>query len=402
MRPNAQAAERLLDELLLQAASSVRPASESEQRDLADGDALGQRLLKQRQDAEALLSVGDGINSPALRQQHGPLWEAVALELDARLIDVLQGSPYEDCMWDGDQSVLHAALNKRPGAAQSRVESSLGVTSLGKVGALDRMMKIMENLMDTSDMAKVAEFKASLASQFGPTASAHRPPLACALSRFDGSFEPPTPAAGPETAAAGAALAEARCEVTCEEQSSAGHVAASGELLAYAGGTGWKQRSPFLQAGRIGDLSSGQPFEECLRSFETGFMDRGCGVSLDPPRSLVWAAGGEDRYKAFKLGAEGQSACKFTLCSGDGGVLLGVLGGRLLGGLADGVVEYWDIGRLTPQRQWIDAGAVYEMDEEEAAAEYGVEVRAATCTATANVGKCVLRLRGGGSSTVRS
>lgn len=138
-----------------------------------------------------------------------------------------------------------------------------------------------------------------------PSASDQRPPLASPLSRFDASY----------TAPGGGAVAEARCEVgrqaaplpdnavahampaathhrpasaprfmhpcwprqctsaplplqvSQEGVSSGGQVCAAGDYLAFAGGTGWKQREPCLQAGRIPTYGTD------LSEVHTGFFE---------------------------------------------------------------------------------------------------------------------------------
>jgi hypothetical protein len=80
---------------------------------------------------------------------------------------------------------------------------------------------------------------------------------------------------------------------------------------------------------------------------------------VDPVRDLVWAGGDEPRIKAFSLGVSGQDACRYTLASSTQG-LMGVFGGRVLSAVNGGKLQYWDIDKLTPQRQWIDAGALLE------------------------------------------
>lgn len=79
---------------------------------------------------------------------------------------------------------------------------------------------------------------------------------------------------------------------------SGGRLAAAGDMLAFAGATGWKQRSPFLQAGRISggeqaaaaeqddeeaaekeeemeeeDDEEGGDWQARLRTISTGFYD---------------------------------------------------------------------------------------------------------------------------------
>lgn len=87
-------------------------------------------------------------------------------------------------------------------------------------------------------------------------------------------------------------------QVTTDLLPSGGRLAAAGDMLAFAGATGWKQRSPFLQAGRISggeqaaaaeqddeeaaekeeemeeeDDEEGGDWQARLRTISTGFYD---------------------------------------------------------------------------------------------------------------------------------
>ncbi|KAL4457946.1 hypothetical protein ABPG75_012811 [Micractinium tetrahymenae] len=191
-----------------------------------------------------------------------------------------------------------------------------------------------------------------LTSGMMPATSTQRPPLSSPLSRFDASYAGPGAGAG----AGSCAVAEARCEVTTEEKPSAGRVCAAGDYLAFVGGRGWKQREPMLQAGRISSA------DIHLVDVTTGFFDTGFSVALDPSRGLVWSSGGENRTKAFTIGNSSHSSCCYTL---DGGPLLGMLGGRVYASHGAGKLSYWDIDRLTPQGEWIEAGELSDFDEED-------------------------------------
>lgn len=105
--------EQVLESLLQGAAAAVRPVTKEELRDAADGDS-DDRALPLRQAAEALLVVGDAVNSAEFRQRHGDRWVPLMLALDARFSRVMATCPEADAgLWDGDQSTLMSSVSER-------------------------------------------------------------------------------------------------------------------------------------------------------------------------------------------------------------------------------------------------------------------------------------------------
>lgn len=102
---DAGAAE--LDKLRREALAAVRPPTAEEKDAVARGN-WTQKGMRMRREAEALLIVGDRINSAELRAQLGPRWAGVAAALDAALLDAAFGDPYsqDDSNYDGDNSML--------------------------------------------------------------------------------------------------------------------------------------------------------------------------------------------------------------------------------------------------------------------------------------------------------
>ena len=86
----------------------MRPATEEEARE----GPSARKALRLRQEAEALLNLGDRVSTPESRQQHGARWAPLVLALDKRLSEVLHTCPDEDeSFWDGDNSCLHSSVS---------------------------------------------------------------------------------------------------------------------------------------------------------------------------------------------------------------------------------------------------------------------------------------------------
>ncbi|KAI7837366.1 hypothetical protein COHA_008805 [Chlorella ohadii] len=148
--------------------------------------------------------------------------------------------------------MLWSRLEERAGAQGVAVASSLCSPYLhGAVSTGDKLVALLTKL---SGPEKVRQLLADpdLQAFQGSRASTRRPPLASKLARFDASFNAAAAAAAATTApTAGAALLEARCEVTVYESFPTGQLAAGADILAFTGGV---VRLSSLLTGHVGNV----------------------------------------------------------------------------------------------------------------------------------------------------
>lgn len=78
-------------------------------------------------------------------------------------------------------------------------------------------------------------------------------------------------------------------QVTQLDMPSAGFAAVGGDFLAFVGGTGWKQRTPYLRVGRISGGAAGTDDS----GYEHG------GISAGGGREAAWQRGLEDVRTGF-------------------------------------------------------------------------------------------------------
>ncbi|PRW44385.1 beta-lactamase transpeptidase [Chlorella sorokiniana] len=259
---------QLLDALLAEAQASVRPPTEDELEDAAveeeysdeepaDGLAHG---MKVRQAAEALLIVAERLNSPEVRQRAGQHWAALAGHLDALLTQALYTSTYSDDYDGGDHSILWSRVQSRPSTEVVTVPSSFGSAGrMGQMGGLELLASFFGGMND-----QVAAALAHVHSNMTSQASTKRPPLASKLARFDASYQPPADGAQP----GGAAVADARCEVSCADAPAYGGLAVGGDCVAVNGACGYKGEECYLAIGRI---SGDGPWHSRLQKVPCGF-----------------------------------------------------------------------------------------------------------------------------------
>mmetsp|Transcript_16504 Transcript_16504/g.27779 ORF Transcript_16504/g.27779 Transcript_16504/m.27779 type:complete len:609 (+) Transcript_16504:127-1953(+) len=140
--------------------------------------------------------------------------------------------------------------------------------------------------------------------------------------------------------AGGGCIREARCEVTCEPQPTADFsLSVDGDLIAIAGGTGWKQRSPYLG---IAKTVPGESFLEA-GSVDTGFYEPGWLSACSEKHNMV-ALQADQRIKLFDL----SGTCMHTLQTGGGSTAMFFKEGRLFFGPN---LWYWNLDDALEKHQ---------------------------------------------------